>query len=103
MPSLAEPWKSTVPHASRPILAALSLLAGLWSAQAQVVTEPGMKGFGIRAVEGRTLSEMLGRCADADRGEASLAPGETSALLAARCDQLRRSLRTQPGNTAQRR
>lgn len=100
MPSLAEPWKSTVPHASRPILAALSLVAGLCSAQAQAVTEPGMKGFGIRAVEGRTLPEMLGRCADADRGEASLAPGETPALLAARCDQLRRSLHTQPGNTA---
>lgn len=101
MPSLAEPWKSTVPHSSRPILAALSLVAGLCSAQAQAVTEPGMKGFGIRAVEGRTLPEMLGRCADADRGEASLAPGETPALLAARCDQLRRSLHTQPGNTAQ--
>lgn len=101
MPSLAEPWKSTVPHASRQILAALSLVAGLCSAQAQAVTEPGMKGFGIRAVEGRTLPEMLGRCADADRGEASLAPGETPALLAARCDQLRRSLHTQPGNTAQ--
>ncbi|KOX47861.1 hypothetical protein ADL19_21415 [Streptomyces purpurogeneiscleroticus] len=100
MPSFAEPWKSTVPHAYRPLLAALSLLAGLCSAQAQAVTEPGMKGFEIRAVEGSTLPEMLGRCTAADRGEASLAPGETPALLAARCDQLRRSLRTQPGNTA---
>jgi len=87
----------------RPLLAALMLLAGLGSAHAQAVTEPGLKGYGIRAVEGATLPEMLGRCAAADRGEASLASGETPALLAARCDQLRRSLRTQPGNTAQRR
>ncbi|MEE7464955.1 hypothetical protein MFUR16E_29060 [Methylobacterium fujisawaense] len=92
-----------MPLASRPIISALWLLAGLCSAEAQAVTEPGMKGFGIRAVEGRTLPEMLGRCAAADRGEAALAPGETPELLSARCDQLRRSLRTQPGNTAQRR
>ena len=92
-----------MPYTTRPRLAALALLAGLGSAQAQAVTEPGMKGYGIRAVDGRTLTEMLGRCAAADRGEADLAPGETPALLAARCGQLRRSLRTQPGNTAQRR
>lgn len=92
-----------MPLASRLVISALSLLAGQCTAQAQAVTEPGMKGFGIRAVEGRTLAEMLDRCAAADRGEAALASGETPELLAARCDQLRRSLRTQPGNTAQRR
>ncbi|TXM95524.1 hypothetical protein [Methylobacterium sp. WL116] len=62
-----------------------------------------MKGYGIRAVEGETLAEMLDRCSAADRGATQLAPDDTAALLAARCDQLRRSLRTQPGNTARRR
>lgn len=92
-----------MPHTSRPLLAVLALLAGLGSARAEAVTEPGMKGYGIRAVEGGTLSEMLGRCAAGDQGAAPLTPGETPALLAARCDQLRRSLQTQPGNTVRRR
>lgn len=102
MTSVPEPWKSTVPHTSRLLLAALAHLAGLGSLHAEALTEPGMKGYGIRAVEGGTLAEMLDRCAAADRGAAPLAPGESPALLTARCDQLRRSLRTQPGNTARR-
>ena len=55
--------------------------------------EPDVKGYGTRAVEGRTLGEMKARCA------ASAA--SMSRVEAARCDQLRRTRRTQPGNTAE--
>ena len=51
--------------------------------------EPGVKGYGVRAVEGRTLDEMRQRC--------GAAPASRSALEQARCDQLRRTLKTQPG------
>ena len=51
--------------------------------------EPGVKGYGIRAVEGRTLDEMRQRC--------NAASAARSALEQARCDQLRRTLKTQPG------
>ena len=54
--------------------------------------EPGVKGYGTRGVEGRTLGEMLAYC----RVQARL-----SRLQAARCDQLRRSLKTQPDGTAE--
>ena len=66
--------------------------------RAETVTEPSLKGYGIKGVEGGTLDDMLARCAAGDRGKADLSDGETPALLAARCAQLRRSLRNQPGN-----
>ena len=55
--------------------------------------EPGVKGYGIHAVEGATLDEMKARC--------STAAAARSAVEAARCEQLRRTMKTQPGNTAQ--
>lgn len=58
--------------------------------------EPGLKGFGVMAVEGTTLQEMLARCRQARvSGE-----GDDVSVAVARCDQLRRTLRNQPGNTA---
>ncbi len=54
--------------------------------------EPEMKGFGTRAVEGRTLDEMLRNC-DARRES-------QSAVEKARCEQLVRTLKNQPGNTS---
>lgn len=81
---------------------ATAALLASWAvcAHAGVVTEPSLRGYGIKGVEGATLDDMLARCAAADRGSADLAEGETPALLAARCAQLRRSLRNQPGNGA---
>lgn len=58
--------------------------------------EPGLKGFGVMAVEGRTLQEMLARC----RQTRTSAEGDDVTVAAARCDQLRRTLRNQPGNAA---
>lgn len=68
-------------------------------ALAQPVTEPSLKGYGIKAVDGETLAHMRDRCARAARGDAALNEGETLALLQARCDQLARTTRNQPGNT----
>jgi hypothetical protein len=79
-----------------------SAVVASWAAcaHADAVTEPSLKGYGIKGVAGASLSEMLARCAAAGRGEAALAEGETQPLLQARCAQLRRSLRNQPGNGA---
>lgn len=52
--------------------------------------EPGVRGYGTRGIEGHTLPEMKTACA-ADR--------RSDAVLVARCDQLRRTLKTTPGNT----
>lgn len=52
--------------------------------------EPGIRGYGTRGVEGDSLVEMKSSCA----ATISLSP-----VKAARCDQLRRTLRTQPSNT----
>ena len=49
--------------------------------------EPGVRGYGIRGVEGRTLSEMVAVC----QSRAGF-----SQLQNARCDQLKRTLKTQP-------
>ena len=54
--------------------------------------EPDMLGYGTRGVEGRTLREMLGRCA--------AAAGSQTEVEQARCDQLRRTVKNQPGNDA---
>lgn len=51
--------------------------------------EPGVRGYGTRGVEGSTLAEMKARCVEA---------GSLDAVKAARCDQLRRTLKTAPGN-----
>ena len=69
---------------------------GVW---AEAVTEPNLKGFGIKGVAGTTLADMLARCSSAGHAAAPLEEGETPALLNARCAQLRRSLKTQPGNS----
>jgi hypothetical protein len=52
--------------------------------------EPGVKGYGTRGVEGRTLGEMIASCQLRTR---------LSNLQIARCDQLRRSLKAQPDGT----
>ena len=57
------------------------------------VPEPGVKGYGIRGVEGATLADMLASCAAT---HADSTPEEQ--LHRQRCAQLRRSLRNQPGN-----
>lgn len=62
------------------------------------VTEPSLKGYGIKGVDGATLAEMHERCARAARGDAEPAGDESQALLRARCDQLARSTHNQPGN-----
>lgn len=56
--------------------------------------EPDVKGYGIRAVPGATLKEMIANCAAAQ-------PGDDTAtqLKWEECAQLHRSLKTQPGNT----
>jgi len=50
--------------------------------------EPGMKGYGTRAVPGETLPEMKARCS----------AGAMDIVATARCDQLRRTLNSQPSN-----
>ena len=52
--------------------------------------EPGVKGYGTRGVEGETLSDMVRSCQ---------VQTQRTRLLAARCDQLKRSLKTQPDGT----
>jgi hypothetical protein len=52
--------------------------------------EIGMRGYGTRTVDGQTLAEMKSRC---------VASGAMSAIETARCDQLRRTMKTVPGNT----
>ena len=79
--------------------ACLLLPPGASAARAEAVTEPSLKGYGIKGVEAPTLPAMMARCAAAKRGSAPLEEGETPALLAARCDQLRRSVHNQPGNS----
>lgn len=91
---------SKAPSAS--ILQAMVVIVattGASVALAQPVTEPSLKGYGIKAVDGETLANMRDRCARAALGEAKLMEGETPALLKARCDQLARSMHNQPGNT----
>lgn len=55
------------------------------------IIEPDVKGFGTRGVEGQTLDEMLDRCK-------STATSAT-AVEKARCQQLKRTLKNQPGGT----
>lgn len=55
-------------------------------------TEPGLKGYGTRGVEGKTVTEMLASC----QTRVTL-----TRLKAARCDQLKRSLKAQPDGTVQ--
>ena len=61
-------------------------------AQPPPAIEPGMKGYGTRGVDGRTLAEMLENCRDQAR--------QLSAVEQARCEQLQRTLKNQPGNSA---
>lgn len=51
--------------------------------------EPDVKGYGTRGVEGATLKEMVTSC--------QVKP--LTRLKAARCAQLKRSLKTQPDGT----
>lgn len=92
-----------MPSRFAPTLALVTAVVTLtWAgtAYAEPVTEPSVKGYGIRGVEGATLSEMLRRCAAARLGDIALAEGESQALFTARCEQLHRTLRNQPGNSA---
>jgi hypothetical protein len=85
-------------------LAAVSGLAGaqmakipVQSADKTTVTKPpvpvesDMKGFGVRGVEGKTLADMLNFCRKP--------PASMSRVQTARCDQLWRTLKTQPDGT----
>lgn len=55
-----------------------------------------VKGYGVGAVGGDTLSEMVARCS----GHMSKADtAENPADTMAECDQLRRTAHTQPGNS----
>lgn len=54
--------------------------------------EADMKGYGTRGVEGKTLAAMLSSCRQPS------AP--LSRVHAARCDQLERTLKTQPDGNA---
>lgn len=58
--------------------------------------EPGLRGFGVMPVEGATLQEMLSRC----RHVRASGAGSGDPVTEARCDQLRRTVRNQPGNAA---
>ena len=90
--------RSMAPTGRAALVATLALLCA-GPARAESAAEPGLKGYGIKGVEAPTLDAMLARCDAAARGAAPLEAGETPALLAARCGQLRRSLHTQPGNS----
>ena len=52
--------------------------------------EPNLKGYGTRGVEGTTLVQMVSHCRSAHA---------LSQLERARCEQLLRSLNSQPGNS----
>lgn len=58
--------------------------------------EPGLKGFGVMAVEGSTQQEMLSRC----RQVRVVGAGGNDPVADARCAQFRRTIRNQPGNAA---
>jgi len=58
--------------------------------------EPGLRGFGVMPVDGRTLPEMQARCKQV-RANGRV---DNDAVAAARCSQLQRTLRNQPGNAA---
>ena len=53
--------------------------------------EPNMKGYGTRGVEGATLDQMLSHCRQVGQ--------PLSQVEKARCEQLLRSLDSQPGNS----
>ncbi len=92
-----------------PTFVAVTLLAGPSAAQSQSIPvqsaddshvaqprppiEPDMRGYATRGVEGRTLREMLDRCA-------AIAINSPDEVERARCDQLRRTVKNQPGNDA---
>ena len=72
------------------LLASSAMAAGGPLPPGPFVPEPSIKGYGIRGVPGETLADMLSAC-HADRVKDTLA--------LERCDQLLRSLHTQPGNS----
>lgn len=55
-----------------------------------VPIEPGVRGYGTRGVDGQTLAQMKAACAS---------DAASSDVIVARCDQLRRTPKTTPGNT----
>ena len=61
---------------------------------AQTMPAPPSAGYGVAGVPGDTLAEMRANCA------ASRARGEKHGGMAARCEQLDRTQRNQPGNAA---
>ena len=81
MPTQMKPEKPTIPTMIADKSKAKSLP---WP------IESGMLGYGTKAVDGQTLMEMKTRCA---------ASGTSGAIETARCEQLRRTLHTTPGNT----
>jgi hypothetical protein len=96
-------WRGYV----RSSLAGLMLIAVPVAAQSQdrpppdpaagvAPIEPGLRGFGVRAVEGSTQQEMLSRCRQVRANGA----GGNDPVAVARCDQFQRTIRNQPGNAA---
>lgn len=68
-----------------------TIMADMSKAKAPVPPiEPGVRGYGTRAVAGETLAEMKASCETATTFDA---------VKAARCDQLKRTLKTTPSNT----
>lgn len=54
--------------------------------------EPNFRGYGVKGIKAATLTDMQRACVGV--------PGEAT-VQRARCDQLRRTMRTQPGNSPQ--
>ena len=77
----------------------LFLVLGLAACSSSAVPaqQGSIKGYGVEPVAGDSLDAMLARCSRP--GQQAL-PAEPAASLDAQCDQLRRTLRTQPGNSA---
>jgi hypothetical protein len=82
--------------ASRSLLLLVLGLAGCSSSVAPV-KQGNIKSYGVEPVVGDSLGAMLARCSQPGQ---QAEPAERAASLNAQCDQLRRSLRNQPGNSA---
>lgn len=81
--------------ASRSLLLLVLGLAGCSSSVVPV--KQGIKSYGVEPVAGDSLDAMLARCSQPGQ---QAGPAERAASLNAQCDQLRRTLRAQPGNSA---
>ena len=76
----------------------LLLVLGLaaCSSSAAPAKQGSVEGYGVEPVAGDSLDAMLARCPQPGQ---QAQPARQAASLSAECDQLRRTLRTQPGNS----